>query len=106
MYLVFFGLLFLICIVSPEGSVNISPPNANAAVGDTVTFTCTESGGPGNMFEWTNPPDSIIISNISTLTVEVESGEDGGTYRCEVFNLAGRDSSTARLTGKNHLSYL
>ena len=93
-------------IVSPEGSVNIFPPNAIAAAGDTVTFTCTESGGPGNMFEWTNPPDNIIISNISTLTLEVESGEDSGTYRCEVFNLAGRESSTARLTGESQVQYL
>ena len=88
--------------MSPGGGVSALPIVINSFLGDTQTFTCNAFGGPGNTFSWTRLSDGVTVGNMSSLTVSVEGADDGGMYRCEVTNLAGNDSFTLTLNGKDY----
>ena len=87
-------------IVSPEGSVRVTPPQIDAERNTNATFMCFAQGGPGNMFSWSKLPDEVTITESSELVIMVDSASVGGTYQCTVENMAGSDSSTAVLNGE------
>ncbi len=76
-------------------------PNATRSFqGESESFNCSALGGPGNMFSWMRLHDSMMVGNMSSLTVSVSSATDGGQYRCDVTNLAGNDFDTVTLNGE------
>ena len=72
-------------IVSPRGTVAISPVNESFAVGEDAVLTCTAMGGPRNMFQWYR--GGARLENNSVLTINNISLEDGGEYTCGVRNI-------------------
>ncbi len=86
--------------VSPESSVTVVPSTSNSHEGDTLVFSCSANGGPGNVYSWIRLSDSTTVGNTSNLTLTV-SATDGGQYRCVVSNQAGNDSAATSLNGNN-----
>ncbi|XP_065904165.1 hemicentin-1-like isoform X3 [Dysidea avara] len=83
-------------IVSPQGSVSVSPPgNILTAVNIKVTLTCIAQGGPNNMFKWRR--QGVVISNDPVLSIPMVTGSDGGVYQCTVSNDAGSDTATTTI---------
>ena len=99
--------------VSPEGSIEVSPPNQTVSINDDTSFSCTARGGPNNTIVWisgtleeyTIPSESPldvsniltmlpIISNEQMLSLESVNGSDGGQYTCVALNEAGIDNAT------------
>ena len=83
--------------MSPEGSVAVSPEMEIAAIGGTVTFTCSAQGGPNNTYQWQNDGQDLMNETNTTLTVSSISAVNGGSYTCVVSNAAGNDSATTVL---------
>ena len=76
-----------------------TPETNNSISGDTVLFTCSADGGPGNEFNWTylrNPNDVLSSMELLNLT---STAMIGGDYQCLVSNLAGNESATVTLNG-------
>ena len=89
---------FLYSLVSPQGSVSVSPPgNILTAVNIKVTLTCIAQGGPNNMFKWRR--QGVVISNDPVLSIPMVTGSDGGVYQCTVSNDAGSDTATTTIIG-------
>ena len=84
--------------VSPNGSISVTPLLLNSFNGDSVQFTCTAQGGPGNEFAWRYLRTGETVS--TTQQMNLTSDESvGGQYQCEVFNLAGNGTASATLNG-------
>ena len=88
------------CIVSPEGSVQISPGEVLTSFNSNVTLTCNNEGGPNNMFDWRLNGVTISGANDPVLSISMVTGFDGGDYQCNVTNAAGSDDDTITITGR------
>ena len=85
-------------IVSPEGSVEISPVSITTTVNSTENITCSDEGGPNNMFEWSKQ-GAGVVSNDDVLQFPMITGTDGAVYECTVSNAAGNETINVTLTG-------
>ena len=63
--------------------------------GYNITFNCTASGGPDNVFQW--EMSGNIVGNESILEVTDIDASSGGSYTCTVSNAAGSDSASTTL---------
>ena len=86
-------------VVSPDGSVDISPVNITTTVNSTENITCSAEGGPNNMFEWSKQGTGFV-SNNAVLEFPMITGTDGAVYECTVSNAAGNETRNVTLTGK------
>ena len=84
--------LYLIYIVSPEGSVELSPVNETFRRDENVNFSCSALGGLGNTFQWVK--DGLELENETSglLTLLAIDATSGGEYTCTVSNAAGNES--------------
>ena len=87
-------------IVSPEGSIETTPPEINSERGETQTFSCSAMGGPANVFSWIRLLDNVTVSQEAALMVLVDSARNGSEYICTVMNGAGSDSARVILRGE------
>ena len=76
-----------------------TPNDLSSERGINQTFTCTASGGPGNMFTWSRLLDDMIISRTNNLSLLVDNADIGGYYRCTVENDAGNETDDVILRG-------
>ena len=99
-------------VVSPLGSILVSPANATVDNGSSTTFTCAANGGPGNTIYWIrastitsssglgsgNLQQLINVSSDPTLTISsINATVDGGNYMCVVVNQAGQENASVTL---------
>ena len=85
-------------IVSPQGSVFVSPMNPSANQNDNITLRCFAQGGPNNTFQWSLNSQTLPGETNQALTLlQVTTG---GVYSCTVSNAAGIGSSTTTITGE------
>ena len=78
----------------------VAPYNATineAIVINTVTYTCSADGGPGNTYEWLRLRDNSVVSTGQILTLDNTDPLDGGEYQCTITSGAG-DTATAMAT--------
>ena len=95
-----FVILFVLSdVVSPQGSVEISPVDIATTVNSTVNINCSAEGGPNNMFEWSKQGTGVV-SNDAVLEFPMITGTDGAVYECTVYNAAGNETMNVTLTGK------
>ena len=98
--------------VSPEGSIEVSPPSQTVSINDDTSFSCTARGGPNNTIVWirgtleenflSEVPLDVrdilnrlpIRSSERMLSLESVNGSDGGQYTCVALNEAGIDNAT------------
>lgn len=80
-----------IILVSPEGSVEVTPLNNVFNFQDTVTFNCSSLGGLNNTITWSMDGQQLLGETEPELTITNISSIDGGTYQCEVSNSAGSE---------------
>ena len=93
------SLIFFVFLVSPVGSVFISPLIENSFNGSTFNLTCNSRGGPLNRFRWTylRTGEVVSIESVYELTSTVYTG---GLYQCFVYNDAGNDTATATVNSE------
>ena len=92
-------------LVSPSGSVAISPAGVDAIErGINHTLTCMAEGGPGNTVSWIKLGQNGTISESPELIITISDASVGGTYQCTVENIAGSDSASAVINGEPVLS--
>ena len=77
--------------------MSISPESICANKNDRVMFTCSVTGGPGNMFSWEDA-SSGVLTDEEVLTIDATKTQE---YICTVENEAGSDTSTATLFRKS-----
>ena len=94
-----------IFIVSPGGSVRITPLDTTTSFESSENLNCLAQGGPNNTFEWTNSQGQVI-SNSTQLEFPSITGSDGGIYTCTVTNAAGSDNASTTITGNISYSYI
>ena len=94
----FFNHLYI--IVSPMGSVEVSPAVIFANHSGEAAFNCSALGSPDNVFYWIRLSDGEIVANGSELTLVDIEASDGGVYRCVVQNIAGFGFETVTLNGE------
>ena len=87
-----------IFIVSPSGSVQLTPLSISTSFGSSETLTCFAQGGPNNTFQWTNSQGQVI-SNSTQLEFSSITGSEGGFYICTVTNAAGSGNANTIITG-------
>ena len=87
----------LLPLVSPEGSVSVSPLNMVFERGNNVTFNCTAEGGLGNTYQWQRNGTNLDNETMQTLAITQISVNDGDQYTCVVSNAAGNDSASTSL---------
>ena len=87
----------LLPLVSPEGSVSVSPLNMVFERGNNATFNCTAEGGPGNTYQWQRNGTNLDNETMQTLAITQISVNDGDQYTCIVSNAAGNDSASTSL---------
>ena len=83
-------------VVSPEGSVSVSPQEAVTSRGDNISLSCFAQGGPNNTYVWEKDGISIRGNN-STHNVRITDASFGGNYTCTVTNVAGTDMASTTL---------
>ena len=74
------------------------PEVENSFDGDAVQFNCIAQGGPENEFVWRYLRTEETVSTTQQLNLTSDESV-GGQYQCEVFNLAGNDTSIVTLNG-------
>ena len=79
--------------------MSIFPENICANKNDQVMFTCSATGGPGNMFRWEEALSGEFITDEEVLIIDATNFKTQ-EYICIVENEAGSDSGTAALSGK------
>lgn len=95
-------------VVSPEGSILLTPQNETFSFQSTANLTCVVEGGPLNDFRWfingseiVSGDTNVTITNTLLYSVlqisSVRAPDHGGTYRCEVSNPAGSDQNSTQL---------
>ncbi len=93
-------LCFFLFLVSPAGSVLVTPFSTNSQVGGIITLSCDASGGPDNAFAWTRSRDGEVVSNQQVVNISISTFMDGGVYSCNVSNPAGFESDDSTVNGK------
>ena len=88
---------FFLLVVSPNGSVAVSPNISISNLGDNVTFTCSAQGGPNNTFQWMKDGEILDNETEGVLVLTDITASDGGVYTCVVSNAAGNDSDICTL---------
>lgn len=95
-------------VVSPEGSILLTPQNDTFDFQSTANLTCVVEGGPLNDFRWFLN-DTELVSGTNNVTItstllysvldisSVSAPVHGGTFRCEVTNPAGSDQNSTLL---------
>ncbi|XP_065332270.1 papilin isoform X3 [Cloeon dipterum] len=87
-------------IITVPVRVNISSPQTTYSTGSSLSIICEVDGYPIPRVYWfkdntrLEPSDRVIFSEGNRLTIEQVQSIDGGTYKCEAANDAGRDSAT------------
>ena len=77
----------------------ISPENGHVIVGQQASFTVTASGTEPFTYQWYKDDQPIYNSNNNVLTITSAQLSDAGSYKVDVTNACGSDtSSTAVLT--------
>ena len=73
--------------------------------GDTLTLTCSASGGPNNTFRWFK--DGVFLSQRTNgiLNIGSVAATDGGLYECVVNNTAGDSSANITIYGRTCISH-
>jgi len=84
-------------LVSPEGSVAVTPAVEIITIRESVTFSCLAQGGPNNEYQWQHDGVDLMNETINTLNIDNIGAVNGGSYTCVVSNAAGNDSATATL---------
>ena len=76
-----------------SSNVKLNAPSIHS----NVTLTCSNKGGPTNIYEWRK--DGIIFDGETNKTLSLNSVEvtSGGDYNCTVRNDAGMDFTTTTL---------
>ena len=87
-------------LVSPEGSVSVSPSVSNGLSGLDYNSKCTASGGLNNEFTWTYIRNNDRKSNTFGLNIFSARAHDGGDYECLVSNPAGNESDIFTLNSE------
>ena len=93
--------MHLICIfiVSPAGSISVTPEiSGTTSFGSSESLCCSADGGPDNTFNWT-VNGGPVISNSPELQLTFITGSDAGVYTCTVANDAGSDNVSTTITG-------
>ena len=92
--------MYLLYIVSPDGSVSVVPSLVYADINSSVTFECLSGGGPDNDITWVELNGGTIVAREARLIISPVTAQSAGDYRCTVSNGAGTDVATASLLGK------
>ena len=87
-------------VVSPQGSVNVTPDRPNIQIGSNVLLNCSSLGGPNNQYRWIHVTSGAIAGNASRLSLNLTSLTQFGEYQCIVTNDAGSDNDTSTVNGK------
>ncbi len=79
--------------INLSSNVKLNAPSVDT----NVTLTCSNRGGPTNVYEWRK--DEIILISETNNTLKLNNIEvtSGGDYTCTVHNAAGVDSTTTTL---------
>ena len=93
-------------VVSPLGTVGVTPNDMSVNMNDTVTFTCQSMASPNLNFAWlinattnaSSNPD--IVVNGPELTISNVTYLLGGRYTCVVTNMVGEGNDSSDLFGK------
>ena len=88
-------------IVSPRGSV-LANSTVNSKIGDVVVLACMADGGPGNRFEWIKDDNRSRVGATAVINIAVNSVTSGGVYTCVVMNIAGNETFSTMVNGKNN----
>ena len=105
---VYIGILYVcmlivascVYIVSPFGSVSVSPSVVTLNVSENVTFTCEFSGGPDNEIKWLKGGTELANETSRTLLVNVDDVNKGDRYTCVISNAAGNGTGDSVLYGE------
>ena len=87
--------------------ITTHPDNRHAAIGSSVTLTCTSSLSSHVTFSWTHNGTTIRNSDTSTLEISNVRYSDGGSYVCIVKSgslSVGSNAATITVYGK--LNYI
>ena len=93
-------------VVSPLGTVNVTPNDMAVDMSVNVTYTCQSMAGPNLNFAWlinatTNASSNAdIVVNGPELTIINVTYLLGGRYTCNVTNMAGEGNDSSDLFGK------
>ena len=99
-------LIFLICVVPPQIT---AVDTQVAAVGTTVTLSCTSNGDSPINFRWRHSGNTLTNggrisggrisgAKTNTLTITGLIEADNGTYTCIATNAHGRDTASGSVT--------
>ena len=84
----------------------VEPFDIDVSVSEDALFNCTSMGGPDNIYEWTHIRTGQVVGNDPELLITTTEASDGGSYECTVTNIAGSDSSSSTLYGKQIIASL
>lgn len=104
--------LIMSFLVSPMGSIQVSPINATLLdQGDSLTLNCFASGGPDNAYSFLLDGEAINVTELFTtvtptssslqVEVNVDAALHKGVYTCVASNMAGNDTQTVLVTSKD-----
>ena len=89
--------------ISADFMGDITARPAVVEYNDSLTLTCTASGGPDNMFRWLKDGSSLEGNTNSILNILAVTAADGGVYECVVNNTAGNSSANITIYGRSYL---
>ena len=79
-------------------AINNTASSDTVEYGDSLTLSCSNSGGPNNMFCWLK--DGMFEGTTgNTLMINAVTADDGGIYECVVNNTAGESSANITIYG-------
>ena len=87
-------------VVSPQGSVDVTPDTINTTIGSNVLLNCSSLGGPDNRYRWIHVTTGAIAGNASQLSLNLTSATQFGEYQCIVTNDAGSDNDSSTINSK------
>ena len=87
------------CTVAPYNvTINDTVSPVTVEYGESLTLSCSNSGGPNNMFRWLK--DGMFEGTTgNTLMINPVTANDGGIYECVVNNTAGKGSANITIYG-------
>ncbi|NXY27411.1 VCAM1 protein, partial [Pomatorhinus ruficollis] len=84
----------------PKNTMITVIPTDALKEGETVTMKCTSSGNPAPEISWKKKAatgESEEISKNATLTIQNLKSQDRGLYKCEAYNLFGKEEEAVEL---------